>query len=206
MSFVGQNINQTEYGLHVFMAAVSGLLIVKQFFFIKNMKIFSVYLLPCISFVICFENTVLSYQELIKTCSVEAYFTYVFHSLKIPLMIVVLYEASYRLFETRTAQFICFPFDQGSDFSKTLAVFSLWVIRLIACGLFVIGFLANILGCSQKGIRGSGSGRGGYMFLSDHNKSGVTWMTLVPPIILSITGLVIGGAMARCVSQSYCLM
>ncbi len=193
MTFVGQHINEAQYAGYVAMAVISAMLLVVHCRYVRDMRILAVYILPCVAFFSCFELCVLAQGSDVKNDSVTAYICYVFQSLRIPLMVVVLYELTYRLFEIRTAHFICFPFDQGSDFSKTVGVCSIWLNRLMACGLFAI----NMVVVYDTADADDYASRGGYMYLSRNSHSLFAWLTLIPPIVLSIVAIVVGGAIAR---------
>ncbi len=191
MHLVGNELNNAEYGGFVAMSVVSALLFLIHIRYIQKITMNAVYLLPCLAFFICFENTSVSFGRSVNPDSVTAYFTYIFHSLQIPLMIVILYELSYRLFEVRTAHFICLPFDQRSDVSKTLAVCTLWIVRVLACGLTVLNIVVDVNGDDDR------ASAGGYIYLSQHRSSLYAWLSLIPPMCLSVMAIIVGDAIAR---------
>lgn len=191
MAIIGHGINHNERILFIVLAIVAAILCVVQFRLIYSMKLLTVILLPFISFCICFENVVMSYGSDINQSSLTAVFGNIFQSFEIPLMIIVLYETSYRLFEIRTAHFICIAFDQGSDISKILANSTIWLVRIVACGLYIMNMFVD--------FRREPTGRGGYVYLdnnrNDHRK--YIWLDLIPPIVLSFVAIIISLVTAR---------
>ncbi len=192
MSFVGNSISHAAFALYVLMAVVSACLLIFHFQCIRHLRLVAVFLLPVISFVICFENTVLSFGDNVSPCSVTAGFTYVFHSLKVPLLVDAVYESAFRLFELRFAHFLCFPFDQGPDYNKNSAKFSLILVRLLSCGLLAINLVANF----ERNCNNNDS-RGGYIYLSKHREDIFAWLPLIPPIVLSIMALAMSSVVMR---------
>ena len=110
--------------------------------FLWKMKLGVVFLLPFLSFCLCFENFILLLGD-ISTTSILAGFSFAFHSLQIPLFVVILYETSYRLHEVRAVQFCCIPFDQGSNMNQFLANISVYVVRIIAILLLVTNIFVD---------------------------------------------------------------
>lgn len=191
MAIIGQGINHNQRIMFIVLAIVAAILCVVQFRLIYSMKLLTVLLLPFISFCICFENVVLSYGNDINQSTLTAVFGNIFQSFEIPLMIIVLYETSYRLFEVRTAHFMCIAFDQGSDISKVLANSTIWIVRIVACGLYIMNMFVD--------FRREPTGRGGYVYL-DHDRNdrrNYIWLDLIPTIVLSTVAVIISFVTAR---------
>jgi hypothetical protein len=171
--------------IFIIIAALSGILFLVQILYIQHLNILPAYILPFISFCFCFVNTLLARGSNVNSDSLLAGFGYVFHSFRIPLLIIALYESAYRLHETRAVHFFCFPFDQGTDAPKALALTYLWFVRLIAIGLFVMNILVDfdlVDSCESASL-------GGYIFLSKHSSCLPLWLSLIPSMVLSAVGL-----------------
>eukprot|EP01038_Epipyxis_sp_PR26KG_P009861 gene9861-13268_t len=160
------------------------------------MKLGVVFLLPFLSFCLCFENFILLLGSDISSTSILAGFSFVFHSLQIPLFVVILYETSYRLHEVRAVQFCCIPFDQGSNMNQFLANISVYVIRIIAILLFVTNIFVDfeIYLKSHDSIK---VGRGGYAYLAKNDQSLPLILSLVPPAVLSAIAIPLAHIISR---------
>ena len=190
VSFVGESNQKYESILFVAFAVIAGILGTLQLVFLQKLMIVPVLLLPFLSFCICFENSVLSQGNNVTPTSPLAQAAYVFHSFQIPLFVITLYEISFRLHEARSAHFCCIPFDQGPDITNIPGTTSLWVVRLIAAGLFVMNIFVDF--SLAKVPHSPDTGRGGYASLANDPTSKSLWLALIPPIFLSIIGIVIG--------------
>jgi hypothetical protein len=180
-------------------AVISGSLCIIQLLFLQKLNILSVYLQPLLSFCMTYENVALYLGSSISSKSAAANAGNFFHSLEIPLFIIVLYEVSFRLHEARSAQFLyCIRFDQGKSAMQWVAPISLWIVRLIATGLFVINILVDF-DVLRKQYSSPEAGRGGYYSLGVRNNSTklTLWLALIPPIVLSAAGLLIGISLYR---------
>lgn len=196
MTYVG--LHQEEYAkiLHIFMAIVAALLCVMQIYFVRKFVFMPVFLLPFLSFTMCFENSVISLGTQVSVHSITAVFTYIFQACQVPIFIVVLYETAYRLHEVRAARFWCIPFDEGAKTCcHTSAIYTVWMIRIAAVTLFFVILFVNFQQTIGHDI--VEDGRGGYLFLAKHDKSNTLWASLVPPIILDIVGFATSYTMWR---------
>lgn len=165
--------------------------------FLQRLNILPVYLLPLLCFCVCYENTLLSLGGRISDSSKVAYAGNVFHSLEIPLFVIILHETSLRLYQSRSFQFCCIRFDQTNGRTKNYtAVVLLWSIRIIAIGLFIMNIFADFvlvpasLDCADAGI-------GGYVSLAQNPLCTTMILSLVPPIFLSFISITIGLILMR---------
>lgn len=176
-------------------AGIAAILCLYQLVFLQKMRLIPIYLLPLLSFSCCYENIVLARSNSIEADSLTAGFGYVFNSIIIPCFIIILYEMSFRLHEARQAHFFIFPFDQGSEFSTSLAELSIWLFRLLAAGLCAMNLYVSFN--NNSGSDSARAHRGGYLHLAKNNSSEILWLSLIPPIILTIFALLMGSVMYR---------
>eukprot|EP01041_Mallomonas_annulata_P008688 gene8688-17947_t len=194
MSFVGHSTYYYAQILFAAFSVIAALCFVFHLYFIKVLKIFSIYLLPVLSICICFENVILYYNNEIDNKSALANIAYVLHSLIIPLFCLIEYEISFRLYEAKGAHFCFIRFDQGEDMSPIVAPIALWIMRLIALGLFVISIMVNFNFVPKASEY---TGRGGYITLANNKYSLSMWLNLIPPIYLSILSFLTAFTMYR---------
>ena len=194
-SFVGDNLYTWELALLIILAILSSFCFAWQVLYLQHLKILPTYVLPVVSFCICFENCVLTRGSNIDPDSVTASFTYVLHSLQTPLLITALYESAFRLHETRAVHFFCFPFDQGFEYQRILALGSVWLVRLIAAGLFVINLVVDFHLVRENDD--DKQGPGGHIYLSENKHDTDLWLALIPPIALSFFALLVSNVMNR---------
>ena len=195
MTFVG--IDQPYYAriLFVGFAVIAAISCFYQITYLKSFKIIPIYLLPLLSFFICYENCILYLASTISPNSSLAYAAYVFHSLEIPLFIVIFYEMAFRLHRARSAHFICIPFDQKFEWVQFSAAMSLGLNRFIAIGLFILNILSDFRFVDESKAEWSGSG--GYVYLARYPTSKALILNLIPVIVLSFVSLVIGYVLYR---------
>lgn len=194
MGFIGQYQPYYAQILFVAFAVISSMLFVIQIVKLQKLKILPIYLLPFLSFLVCYQNSILYYSDNISSDSGAAYAGYVFHSLEIPLYIIIIYEVAQRLHEARSAKFFFLLFDEELKFTNINAIVSLWVIRFIATGLFVLNILTNFsLIPNETPLIGSG----GYMYLAENKYSLSLWLNLIPPIVLSFISITVGIVLFR---------
>lgn len=146
MAIFGQE-NPFSYMPIVFIvfAVIAAILGTVSLIFLQKLIILPVFLLPLLCFCICYENTLLSYGNQINSMSNLAYAGNVFHSLSTPLFLLIQHETSFKLYQSRSFQFCCIRFDQDKSVTRVssiAALFLLWGMRIIACGLFVMKLLA----------------------------------------------------------------
>ncbi|CAN0250661.1 unnamed protein product, partial [Ectocarpus fasciculatus] len=169
---------------------IAGILCILQMIFYQELKIVPVYLLPFLSFCICFENFALYRQENIEEDGSVATAGKVFHSFIVPLFVMLLFEVPFRLHETRLAHFGCIPFEQGTDMPSFAAQLVLITERVIALGLFAMNIIVNFNFVREED-KHSFSGIGGYKTLAEHRRSLHLWLSLIPSMALSVLGIYI---------------
>ena len=186
--------SQSVFIVFACLAAILGSI---SLLFLQRLNILPIFLLPLLCFCVCYENTVLSLGDSISYNSKIAYAGYVFHSLEIPLFVIILHETSFRLYQSRSFQFCCIRFDQNNV--KTInyaAAVLLWSVRIIAIGLFIMNIFVDFEAvpphdkCALSGV-------GGYVsFVKDPNCVSLI-LALVPPIFLSFISINIGLILVR---------
>lgn len=174
-------------------ACIAAILFFLQLRYCQKLKILPAFLLPFCSFFICFKNVVLWRTAYLSPNSDVSEVGYVFSSFVVPLMITIIYEAAYRLHEARSAHFLFIPFDQNLDVNIP-ALLSLWAIRIIALGLFVMNIIVYF--GFYSGVDDA-IGRGGFITLSQQPQSTFLCLSLIPPIFLSALGLVVSLSIYR---------
>ena len=193
-------LGQFSNVLFLAFSCVGLLLFFVQVFHLQQLRLVPVYLLPLLTFCITYENAVMYYScnVGVGTGSVDGPTVgagYVFMALIPPLFISILYELSFRLHEARQAHFFCLPMEQGDDFSATPGTTLLWLVRLVAAGLFIMSIFVNFSLVSHDDAPHAGSG--GYAYLAQHSASLAAWLSLIPPIVLSFASLFIGLSVHR---------
>lgn len=192
-------IDSTNYGRIVFIvfAVISAILGSISVLFLQRLNILPVYLLPLLCFFICYENTVLSLADKISATSNVADAGNVFHSLTIPLFVIILHETSFRLYQSRSFQFCCIRFDQNNTSSINYsAIVLLWSIRIISVGLFVMNILADF-NLVPESENCSSAKVAGYAAFITYPDCGALILTLIPPIFLAFIGISIGMILIR---------
>jgi hypothetical protein len=198
MSFYGL-ANEEEYARIMFIvfAAIAAILGSVSLLFLQKLIILPVFLLPLLCFCVCFENVLLSLGSTISSTSDLAYAGNVFSSLKVPLFVTILHETSFRLYQSRSFQFCCIRFNQNnSTIYSYAAIFSLWSMRLVACGLFVMSILANFLFVPSD-RQCDVAGRGGYVSFVKDPECLTLILSLFPYMFLSFTSIMVGLILVR---------
>ena len=104
---------------------------------------------------------------------------------------IVLHEVTYRLHEYRNVHFLYgFPLEVDGENSGAEAV--LWINRVIALTLFILGLAVafNWWGLDNKDPIHVGSG--GYAYLQGNTNSTALWISLAPSLWLCIVALSVG--------------
>jgi len=193
MTFAGQENESFETILFAVYAAIAAIMFCLQVAFLQKLKILPVFLLAVVSLCFCYENIILFLGKSVNENSTEAMIMYAVHSLEVSLLIVCIYETSYRLHEVRGANLISIELNELH--SVTVDNWSLWVVRLIA----VLMCFINII-ISYKLIPGVdyfNAGGGGYVYLAEHPQSITIWLALLPPMMLSLVALNTSNIIAR---------
>lgn len=193
MKFVGQSHQTYEKVLFIVFATIAAILCAYQIVYLQKLNLLPVYLIPFLSFFLCFENVILFYGKRIDENSDVAQATYVFYSLQIPIFMMILFEMVFRLHQLRSAHFFFIPFDEDAQTVPLLAILSVILVRFIAAGLFVM----NILSTFELVYQDSNELYGGYTYLASHMNSEALTLQLVPTIVLSFVATVMGVAMYR---------
>ena len=182
---------------------VAILLFFVQIIFLQKLSILPAYVLPALSICIAFENVALfdggnfSFDGPLADC------VRFFHSLQIPIFVIVLFELAFRLHEARSARFGFIPFDQSADVIndwgltiKKITRVPLWTMRAVALGLLVMNILVDyrLIDSNESSLYVH---RGGYITLADHSSMMVLWLSLIPPMFLSVLGLYIALVLYR---------
>jgi len=176
------------------LACLAALLFCLQLRYCTKLRILPAALLPLCSFCICFKNAVLwRASDDVSSNADVAQAVYVFSALIEPLMIATSWEVAYRLHEARSAHFLFIPFDQEELGVNIPGILSLWFVRLVATGLFVMSIIVNFHYLKED----TAVGRGGYITLSQQPWSTFLWLSLIPTIVLSGVSLVASLAVYR---------
>jgi hypothetical protein len=188
MRIAGNNIEEYAFILHIAFAIISGLLIIFQAIFIQKMKILPVYFIVIVSICFCYENSIMAAGGSLSPDSAAVEIMYALQALEVPLLALCLYETVYCLYDEKGANLEITSIEERKHAQITLAVACLWLVRCVAVCLLVLGILVNYQLIPNQHYMAAGSG--GYIYLSKHPQSLPIWLALIPPIILSIVGLV----------------
>jgi hypothetical protein len=181
-----------EQILFFLFGSIALLLLVLQVVLLSKLNLLCVQLLLLLSFSIAYENFTLFANTFTSLSTEKVNACNFFHSLQIPLFFIFLFEITLRLYEARSAPFCFIPFDQGAQYVKFRMTIFLWFIRLVSIGLFIINILVNYDFIESNDTDGENiAGNGGYISLSEHSKSNVLILSLIPPILLSGMGILI---------------
>jgi hypothetical protein len=197
MTFLGEHNDTYETVIFGTLAGVCFLLALIQVKFLQKLKSLSVRTLPLLTLIVCFENAVSGAGDSISGNSAFAKFSVVLISTILPLFLVVLFELPFRLHEARSAHFMCIPFEQGEVMAQSIALISLYSVRTIAVGLFVVNLLVNLDLLHDENSR---AGLGGYANAEDEIGSTHFWLSIVPSMVLAALSLFISILMQRYVA------
>jgi hypothetical protein len=193
MTIVGHDNESFETALYICWAAISGLLFFVQVIYLQQLRMIPVYLLPIVSACICFENSLLAGGRRSEPDWRISQFVNAIEALILPFLVLIIFEMPFRLHQARTAHFLCIPFEQGEYMSKDIGNISLWSMRLISVGLFVIKILVNF-----NLINGHGDDtRVGFVAFGDYNHNIQRWMSLLPTLFLSFESVSLSLVMQR---------
>lgn len=180
--------------LFAIFAAIAGSLFVFQLGALMKLKLLPVFLLPILSFCILFHNVVQYEGSSVNSSSILAKAADIAEALVVPLFIIIIFEMTMKLHQARFVHFLCIPFDQSSRSTKVVSIFFLWIVRSIACGLFVMNFVVyypSYFFDKQWPLRG------GYCYLARHPTSLPLWLSLIPPMCLSFLSITMGVVLQR---------
>jgi hypothetical protein len=187
MGFVTGNDNFTyETVLFIIYACIGAILFLFQIFYQQKMRTLPVFVLPFISFCICYKNVILFRGDHLLPSSDAAKAAYVFDALIPSCLLISCFELPYRLHKARTVHFLWIPFEEGEYMSKEVALFTLWCVRFLSAGIFVARILASFEFVGEDSMD---AGVGGYASL---HRSGLLtyWLYLVPNMIVGLVSFV----------------
>jgi hypothetical protein len=176
-------------------AVASGAMFVVQVLFLQQLKLLAIYLLPFLSFCMCFENAALArgstankdaVSEVAKVC----------HAFVVPLFVAVLNEVDFGLHKARSERFFFVHFDEGCEIALAWERVELWGVRLLAAVLFVMNLFVNFEIGDAKSDTGD-AGEGGYLQWRNRASSTALALALIPPIFLTFWALLHTITMSR---------
>ena len=184
--------------VHYTLAGLAVLAFLYQVIYLQKMTILPVYIIPIASLCIAYVNIALALGTRIGKDGAVAYISYICMSLTIPILLTTIVELSYRLFETRSAQFFCIRFDEaeGEEYSPTGATSYLVGMRILSLGLLAINILVYF-----EFIPGDNTIYGGYIALEQNPSNLHLWLSLVPPMVLSFFSILVSIAVIRYVQK-----
>lgn len=194
MTFLGQHNDTYETVLFGICSGVSFILFLFQIIYLQKLKSLSVRLLPILTLLICYENACGGAGDAMSDSSAFSQFSVIVIASILPLFIIVLFELPFRLHEARGAHFMCIPFEQGEAQVATIAIASLYGIRALALGLFVVNILVNLNLLQHENSR---AGLGGYANIDDEIKSTHFWLSVIPSMVMAALSLFISILMQR---------
>lgn len=188
MSFIGFRQSLLSRVFFLVFAVICAISAILQLRFLRKLRILSVYLLPVLSFCMCYENILLYLSDNIDNDSTAANTGKVFYSMQIPLFLLIVFEVPCRLHEARSVQFFLIPFDQEKEVSKLPGELIISFMRLLAAGAFAINMFVNFSDICMEQLHDSHECslplRGGYYTLADNSNNIALWMALAVPSYL----------------------
>lgn len=118
MTFYANPADYTQRVVFILFATIIGAMVPMQLIFLQKLIIAPVRLLPLLSFCMCYENVLLAMGDWVSASSDVVSAGNVFHSLQIPLFVIILYETTFRLYQARSLQLACLRFDLGGDVQR----------------------------------------------------------------------------------------
>ena len=195
MRIAGNAVEDYDFILYIAFAILAAINFCFQAMFEQKMKIPPVYFVLIVSVCKCYENSILAAGSQVHPDGAAAQIMYAIQALEIPLLMLVLYETAYVLYEEKGANLAIVQVEERSPRKCTLACTFLWLMRFVAVCLLVLNILINYQLIPNQDYMRAGSA--GYVYLAKHSHSLPVWLALVPPIVLSIVGLLTGVAVAR---------
>jgi len=192
MSFItGESPTDAQFIVYVIIMAMMTIFFYYQVRHLQKMTILPVYLLPFGTFCMFIENLCLALGSQIRNESTGAYIAYIFHSFNIPILLTCMVEVSYRLYETRSAQFFFIRFDEAESeaFTPMGSLAFLYGMRFLSLSLIALTVTVNFVAPDLE--------TGGYLTLAKDVTSVPLWLSLIPPILLSLVCLVVSVAVIR---------
>lgn len=194
MTFLGEQNETYETVIFSICAGVAFLLFLFQIIYLQKLKSLSVRLLPLLTLAICYENGCSATGDIMSEKSAFTKFSVIIIAAILPLFIIVLFELPFRLHEARSAHFMCIPFEQGVGQSQTIAYGSLYFVRIVAVGLFVVNVLVYLDLLHDENSR---AGLGGYANIDEETESTHFWLSVIPSMVMAALALFISILMQR---------
>jgi hypothetical protein len=194
MDSVGEDQHEYAKVLYIIFAIIAFIIFSIQVTHLLKMQILPIYLQPFLSFILCYENILLFTGDNTTKHSTSANIGYFLYSCMIPIFIIIIFEVTLRLHEVRCAHFWGIPFEQGPEITYIPAFICIWLIRVLAIGLFIMNIIATYRLLHSQHVL---AGDGGYAVLDEYPRSRHIWLSLIPSIILSIVGYMMGIALYR---------
>lgn len=178
-----------EEVLFMIYAILSCFLFIFQIFFLQKIRALPVYILPVVSFCICFDNLVCFRGDKINENSSVSKAAFVFNSLIPACLLLTSFEMPYRLHEARSVHFLYISFEEGQYMPKYISTFTLFAVRLLAIGILIAKILANFELVGDDNIS---VGIAGYASFSkdDNANSIILWLDLLPSMIVGFNAIV----------------
>lgn len=182
MTFFGHDNHLFERVLYVIYGVIAAILCFIQCYKLQKLKTLPVYILPFVSFCMCYVNVILYRGQNVPEFGDAVQAGLVFHACIAPALLIIIFELPFRLHEARSAHFCCIPFEQGQYMPVCTSVLILWTIRLLAAG----GIVANVISdFNHFHDTRDAAGRGGYAALVGREQSSHMWFSLITPMVVS---------------------
>ena len=194
MTFLGEENKLYETIIFIILSGICFLLVLIQVIYLQKLKGNSVRMLPVLTLAICYESACNGAGDTMSNDSGFAKFSVSVLAIILPMFIVILFELPFRLHEARSAHFMCIPFEQGEALSNTIASISLYSVRTVALGIFVVNLLVNLDLLHDENNR---AGLGGYATAENELNSVHFWLSIVPSMVLAALSLYISILMQR---------
>lgn len=189
MGVFGYDHNTLSRTLFLVFAVICAIISIVHCYYVRKLKILSVYLLPLLSICMCFENCLLYLTDDIDDNSIIAQIGKVCVCLQLPIFAMVMFEVPARLHEARSVQFCCVPYDQEKDVSKLPGMLLFTIMRIFAILVFLCNLLLYFSSYCEKLYDNDAHilkscdyvGRGGFFTLYKHDLNSLFWLSLILP-------------------------
>ena len=180
--------------IYLLLALVAFGTIIYQLVYLRRLKLCATFLcLPLLSFCVTYKALLMYVSCMMSGGDISdgsVGLGLVLQAAITPMILIILFEMTYRLHEFRNVHFLCFDLEVNGE--NDVAELMLWINRIIAlaCFLMELALSFNWGSCDNSDPEYVGSG--GYAYLNGHASSTALWITLLPRLILCVSSLIVG--------------
>lgn len=189
MTFAGRELPIYQIVLFAVFACVALSCSVYHMLHLERLKILATKLLPLLYISLAVDNAIMALGDVISPTSPAAYVAYGMHALHIPLFLVFFNEIGYHMHKVRGVQYFLLEFNEETmESDKRIGSFIIASIRILALGLLALTVLTNF---DLLSAHPAPTKSGGYIYLARNISSVSVWLSLIPPIALTIISFIV---------------